>query len=488
MTANKTATTTVRALLGCALLGGVHLLGLAVLAAQLLLLVAILTTDSWQVAVPGSFTLAAVCTLGYGLLSGTSADVPEGPRIVLTAQQQPELWALIRQLADELDTAPPATLRLADTVNACAGERSRLWGLFPGPRTLDLGLPLLIGLTGDQLRAVLCHELGHYAGRHTALAAVSHRGSVALERTIRHLEVLATDQLSVTPPPRLLLRILRAYNGLYLRLTLSVRRGQELEADAAAARITGPHTLAQALLTVHNLVPLWNETTGNRARSQGSSAPAPASTTGGDDVRSLSPPSLPEGVFRDFAHRIAEPAGRPFADGRDLSALDDPSHDGLGSHPPLTVRLAALRRDDEPVDAHPASLSAHPRAASLVRNLPEAAEALQRAMSPLRGAPPGQAGQAGATVAVPPPRLDRAVVRFRVKVMLVGWFLILAASAVVHSVVSPPRTDPPPINPPPATHHVPPAAPPPPLAFPTFTLPPLPSPGRLTTSPLVPLK
>ncbi|MEU3466145.1 M48 family metalloprotease [Streptomyces sp. NPDC006733] len=228
-----------RALLGCVLLAGVHLLAAALLAVQLLLLIAVLTTESWQLALLGTVTVVPVSTLAYGLLAGASAAVPEGPRIELTPEEQPELWALTLRLAAELDTAAPTTLRLTGAANACAGERSRLLGLVGGPRTLDLGLPLLLELSRDELGAVLCHELGHYAGRHTRLAAVSHRGSVRLERTVRYLEFLANDQTSVKPVVRVLLKVTRAYNGVYLRRTLAVRRRQELEADTAAARIAG---------------------------------------------------------------------------------------------------------------------------------------------------------------------------------------------------------------------------------------------------------
>ncbi|USQ85665.1 M48 family metallopeptidase [Streptomyces phaeoluteigriseus] len=481
MTGTKPSATTSRALLGCALLAGVHLLAVAVLTTQLLLVIAILTTRSWQFAVLGSLTVVPVSTLAYGLLAGTSADVAEGPRIVLTPQQQPELWALTLQLAGELDTAAPATMRLADTVNAYASERSKLLGLIGGPRTLDLGLPLLLGLTRDELRAVLCHELGHYAGRHTRLAAVSHRGSVALERTVRYLEVLETDQTSVKPPVRLLLKLTRAYNGAYLRQTLAVRRSQELEADAAAARIAGAHTFAQALRTVHALVPLWDEFTENRARPEGPSAPA----AGKGGVGSPPPLMIPDGVFRDFADRLADLVGRPFADGRGTSAPDIVSKDGLGSHPPLAVRLAALCPDGDPDSAHRPTVSAGPPAAGLLRDLPELVDALQDAMRPVGGATPAQAG---ATVSMKPPRLSRAFLRFNVKTTLIGMFLILAASLFVHTVISPPRTDPPPFSPPPSAQNVWPEASLPPLTLPTFTLPPLPPPGRLTTLPLLPVK
>ncbi|MFI7354022.1 M48 family metallopeptidase [Streptomyces avidinii] len=482
MTGTKPAAIMSRALLGCALLAGVHLLAVAVLAVQLLLVIAVLSTENWQIALLGSLTVLPVSTLAYGLLAGTSAGVADGPRIVLTPQQQPELWALTVQLADELGTAPPATIRLADTVNAYAGERGRLLGLIGGPRTLDLGLPLLLGLTRDELRGVVCHELGHYAGRHTRLAAVSHRGSVALERTVRYLQFLESDQTTVKPPVRLLLKLTKAYNGIYLRRTLAVRRTQELEADAAAARITGAPTFAGALRTVHVLAPFWDGFTADRARPEGSPAPA-AGKGGGGPLPGL---MLPDGVFRDFADRLADPVGLPLADGRgQASARNVVPEDGLGSHPPLEIRLAALCPGGAPDIAQRPSASARQPAASLLRELPELAEALQDAMRPVGGTTPDGGGT---TVSMGPPRRTRSFVRFKVRTTLIGMFLILVASAFVHTVVSPPRTDSPPFSPPPSTRNVWPEASPPPLTLPTSVLPPLPSPGRLAPLPLLPVR
>ncbi|MFJ7589411.1 M48 family metallopeptidase [Streptomyces sp. NPDC097617] len=486
MTRSKPTATMSRALLGCALLVGVHLVAVAVLAVQLLLVVAILSAQSWPIALLGTVTLVPVTTLAYGLLAGTSVVVAEGPRIVLTPQQQPELWALTVQLADELGTAPPATIRLADTVNAYASERGRLLGLIGGPRTLDLGLPLLLGLTRDELRAVVCHELGHYAGRHTRLAAVSHRGSFALERTVLYLDVLNTDQTTFKPPVRLLLKLTKAYNGFYLRRTLAVRRSQELEADAAAARIAGAQTFAQALRTGHALAPIWDGLSGNRDRPEEPWAPKDATIGVGPMPR----PVLPEGVFRDFADRLADPAGGPFVDGRRATTLNVVPEDGLGSHPPLEIRLAALRRDGDPDGAadRPTAGPRLPAAGVLLRDLPRLAEELQALMRPVGGTVPDPAGS---TMSMEPPRFNRAFLRFKVKTTLIGMVLVVAASAFVHTVIHPPRTDPPPFRPPTGTQGGWPVrspAPPTPPTLPTFMLPTLPPPGRITPLPLLPVE
>ncbi|MEU5334152.1 M48 family metalloprotease [Streptomyces asoensis] len=485
MTGTRPATTTARALLGCALLAGVHLLALTVLAAQLTLLVAVLTTRAWPVALLGSLTVASVSTLAHGLLAGTSGRTAEGPRIVLTPQQQPELWSLTLQLAEELETAPPTTLRLADDANACAGERSRLLGLVGGPRTLDLGLPLFLGLTRDELHGVLCHELGHYAGGHTRLAAVSHRGSLALERAVRRLEVMETDQAGVKPPVRLLLKVVKAYRGVYLRQTFAVRRRQELEADAAAARTAGARTFAQALRAVHGLAVLWDEFRENRARPRGPSA----STAGTARVGSSPGLPLPDGLFRDFADRIAEPPSGPLPDSSATSALDADSEDALSSHPPLAVRLAALGAGPAADDTgRPAPGADRPApAAGLLRDLPGLTEALQEVMRTDREA---TAGYPGGRVRMEPPRFDKVLLRTQVKTALIGTCLILGASAIVHAVVFPPPTDPPAFSPPPGLpggQNVLPEVSTAPRTPPTFTVPPLPPPGRLTPLPLLPV-
>ncbi|MEU8575358.1 M48 family metallopeptidase [Streptomyces asoensis] len=484
MTGTRPAATTARALVGCALLAGVHLLALTVLAAQLLLLVAVLTTRAWPVALLGSLTVASVSTLAHGLLAGTSGRTAEGPRIVLTPQQQPELWGLTLQLADELNTEPPKTLRLADDANAYAVERGKLLGLVGGPRTLDLGLPLLLGLTRDELRGVLCHELGHYAGRHTRLAAVSHRGSLALERTVRHLEVMETDRTSVKPPVRLLLKVVKAYRGVYLRQTFAVRRRQELEADAAAARTAGTRTFAQALRAVHRLAALWDEFSDSRAPTHGPSASTAATAGVG------APPGLPlpDGVFRDFADRIAEPPSGSPTDSGSASALDADSHDALSSHPPLAVRLAALGADPATDDTGRPAPGTGQCAAGLLRDLPELTEALQEIM---RADRESSAAYPGGRVTVEPARPDRVFLRMQVKIALIGTCLILGASVIVHAVVFPPHTDPPPFSPPPGLpggQSVLPEVRPSPWTPPTLTLPPLPSPGRLTTLPLLPVR
>ncbi|MDQ0932258.1 M48 family metallopeptidase [Streptomyces turgidiscabies] len=266
---------TLRALRALVLLAGFHLLGV-------LLLAALVGTDYllFANAPLGSATeLTAVATvlavpLVRGLFMLRTPRGEEPPGLPVTEADEPELWRTVRELADQVGTRAPSSILLTGDVNAAVSEDAHLLGLLPGPRRLHLGVPLIQGLTEAQLRAVLAHELGHYAHSDTRLAAVTRRGRVQLQRTIRNFEKRAgnvgvrersrqerrnakseargkegreigTEGVGVTY--RTLARIYTAYAELYLRATLADSRRQEYAADASAARIAGRDSTASAL-------------------------------------------------------------------------------------------------------------------------------------------------------------------------------------------------------------------------------------------------
>jgi Zn-dependent protease with chaperone function len=73
---------------------------------------------------------------------------------------------------------------LVADVNAFVAQRGGWMELF-STRVMGLGLPLLNALTVSELRAVLSHEFGHYAGGDTKLLPWIYRARIAIIRT-RH--------------------------------------------------------------------------------------------------------------------------------------------------------------------------------------------------------------------------------------------------------------------------------------------------------------
>ncbi|MFP5347439.1 MAG: M48 family metallopeptidase [Actinomycetes bacterium] len=155
----------------------------------------------------------------------------------LSRAEHPALWAEIDAVAEAVGTEGPARLVVDDAVNA--GVRQ-----LCDQRELLLGLPLLVGLTVPQLRAVLAHELGHYGAGHTAAALRAYRAS----------ELVLT---TVESSSGLLRRVLGLYARLYMAVAAASNRDCELEADAFAARVSGPADAAAALRRTLQLDVAW---------------------------------------------------------------------------------------------------------------------------------------------------------------------------------------------------------------------------------------
>ncbi|MGW1720098.1 M48 family metalloprotease [Streptomyces sp. NPDC002156] len=360
---------TLRALRALVLLAGFYLLGvllLAVLAgADYLLFAHTPAAVATKLAVV-SVLLAIPLVRGLLMLRTPKGEEPSG--LPVTEADEPELWRTVRELADQVGTRAPSRIVLMGDTNAAVSEDARLLGLFPGPRRLYLGVPLMQGLTEAQLRAVLAHELGHYAGSDTRLAALTLRGRTQLVRTIRNFEARAgstearerarqerknakaeakgkearevdTGRAGVTY--RTMARIYTAYAKLYLRATLADSRRQEYAADASAARIAGRDATASALREI----PVLEGAFGFYIRCY---------ATLGSEARLLPPPGEVFGGFgRMLSARQLELAGL-------RSELPTEPTSPYDSHPPIADRvrrIELLPADGRADEAHGAAIA-----------------------------------------------------------------------------------------------------------------------------------
>jgi heat shock protein HtpX len=109
-----------------------------------------------------------------------------------------------------------------------------------------IGLPLLKVLTISQLRAVLAHEFGHYCGDDIKLGPWVFKTRATIISTLWELRENAVLALPF-----------KGYAIMFLRITQPVSRQQELSADAIAARIVDPQTMANALQEIQSAAPDW---------------------------------------------------------------------------------------------------------------------------------------------------------------------------------------------------------------------------------------
>ncbi|MFZ0160603.1 MAG: M48 family metallopeptidase [Kineosporiaceae bacterium] len=158
--------------------------------------------------------------------------------VELTRQGEPRLWQLLDSLAAPMGVRGPDRLVVVPEVNARVSE-------VGGHREMVLGLPLLAGLTRTELASVLAHELGHYAQGHTRLGALTYRWSVLIEGVLDRMSSAVVRGL------------LTAYYSVYVLLTASARRQQELQADDWSVRLTDPVTAGSAMTRVGQIDLGW---------------------------------------------------------------------------------------------------------------------------------------------------------------------------------------------------------------------------------------
>jgi Zn-dependent protease with chaperone function len=210
--------------------------------------------------VVGGIWLIAFMYDGFGSLAGwvtffavggifaiVSDLVPRGRRFEapgprLTPQDQPRLFEEIRAIAGAMRRPMPDAVYLTYGPNAGIGSAGGFAGI--GSRSyVVVGLPLMAAMTISEFRAVIAHEFGHHVAGDTRLAPIVYRTRERIVSTISNLRGSGW---------RLMHLPFLWYGRMYMRVTQSVSRRQELAADAIAARIAGAGALATALVKVRS--------------------------------------------------------------------------------------------------------------------------------------------------------------------------------------------------------------------------------------------
>ncbi len=167
---------------------------------------------------------------------------------VIGRSDAPALFEEVEGVARRLGVRPPGQVRL--TYLPCCGVLA--WGTRS--RALVLGLPLLYVLDRTELRAILGHELAHFArGDATQSARLIHYFE-ALGRDLDHFD----SQRTFKPggPLGAWARLCQRAGGALLAPMVL---GQEARADRAAAAIAGGDATASALVKVALVQPLFRE-------------------------------------------------------------------------------------------------------------------------------------------------------------------------------------------------------------------------------------
>lgn len=240
--------------LACALAAGCILLGIGVMMAlgSLLGLVAGLGIMSIGVMV--------IVFLIKFIFSVKRHD--ESQTIEVKEQEQPELFAFIRQLTVDTQTPFPKKIVLSPEVNACVYYNDSFWSMvLPVKKNLQIGLGLVNSVTLSEFKAVMAHEFGHFSQKSMKLGSFVYNVNKAIYNMLYEnndfgkfitgwgslhwaisIFVWVTIQII-----KGIQSILQNMYGFINKAYMSLSREMEFHADAVAASVSGSKPLITAL-------------------------------------------------------------------------------------------------------------------------------------------------------------------------------------------------------------------------------------------------
>lgn len=242
-------------------------------------------------------------------------EPPTGLR--LSSAEAGPLFTLLRQQARELRAPRVHRVLLSDDFNASAVQVPRL-GVLGWPRNyVVVGLPLLQALTPEQAAAVVAHELGHLRGGDGRFGAWIYRVSQTWTQLIGQLEREGSRNWFS--------RFTAWYVPRFNAWSHPVRRTQEFAADAAAAQVTSPAAMAQALCALEVRAAVLGKLHWEPLTARLAELPAPPA----DCLSQLLPVAKAARLATEEEQRL-------------ISTAFDADPDLFSTHPTLGERLRAL--------------------------------------------------------------------------------------------------------------------------------------------------
>ncbi len=186
----------------------------------------------------------ALATIFYMIKSLIIRAKPEEPGRILSESEAPALWALVRKVAEDINTRPADEIRITHGAEVAVYERGGVISKMNdnAERVLIVGLAALQGFRQNAFRAVLAHEYGHFSNRDTA------GGNIALRVNMDIMQLAESMVNSGTATVyNIAFQFLRFYHFLFRRITHGASRLQEILADRVAVYHYGADAFREGL-------------------------------------------------------------------------------------------------------------------------------------------------------------------------------------------------------------------------------------------------
>lgn len=195
--------------------------------------------------------------------------------IHVTEQEHPQLFALIREVANAANTRFPKKVFLVPEVNAAVSYNSSFWSMFlPVRKNLEIGLGLLNSVNTGELKAVLAHEFGHFSQKSMSIGSYVYTTNKIIYNLVYDYDQWDNmlDQWRVEGGilgffgslTHLIVSMVRSLlRGAYSMINiqyLSLSREMEFHADLIAASIAGSQNIISALRRIEFTNIAYNQT------------------------------------------------------------------------------------------------------------------------------------------------------------------------------------------------------------------------------------
>lgn len=193
----------------------------------------------------------------------SSTKIDTSGLIQIHRDQEPELFKLIDEVINEVETEQPKKVFLTTDVNAFVNYDSSFWSMFlPVKKNLTIGLGLINTTTVSELKAILAHEFGHFSQKSMKVGSfVSQAQRIihdmiynneAIDKITRNLAALhgvldIFSGLAMLVINGMKWVLGKTYDFLFLN-HLSLSRQMEFDADAIATSVAGSEVKTASLL------------------------------------------------------------------------------------------------------------------------------------------------------------------------------------------------------------------------------------------------
>ncbi len=195
---------------------------------------------------------------------------------VLDRKKNAAFYRAIEKLAKAANVPVPEYIEIMPEVNAAAGSTGGLVSLSRGKLKLMIGLSLVAGSNVQQLMGIIAHEFGHFAQRsgmfayqwinyvNRWLAECAFGQDIWRERLDRWMD--KTDFVAVQIALYIAKIMIAAVRFLFrhlfflsLRLTQSMSRQMEFDADKYEAQLVGSHVFRANTLNLRKHAYAWQQ-------------------------------------------------------------------------------------------------------------------------------------------------------------------------------------------------------------------------------------